>query len=164
MATNGSKLESGLPLKSVTIGVRYQPQYRVRDYMGTLTDAVLRAAGSPFNEKVFPFSETTPERQNLTDPETGNTLTVNQQDTLLGFRLDTDNLNDISELGKQFQTFILEPLRKICGVSQIVRYGVLVRFNEQKTVGLEYPSVRYRDPDLPGSKGFWFALQPSVAH
>jgi hypothetical protein len=151
---NITKVESSVPLKSVAMGVRYQAQFRVRDYMGTLTDAVLRAAGSPFTPTVFPYSEATPAGQNLYDPETANTLRIDQQDTLLEFRVDTDDLIRISELGKQFQTFILEPLHKICGVSQIMRYGVLVKFDEKKIVGLQYPSVRYKDPDLPVPKDF----------
>jgi hypothetical protein len=147
-------MESSLLMKSLALGVRYEPQYRVRDYMGTLIDAILHAASSPFSPTVFPYTEANPIGQDLFNPETENTLKVNQSDTVLEFNLGTTDLQTVSNLGKDFQTYVLEPLHKICGVSRIARYGVLVRFNEKSTSGLQRPTVRYKDPDLPVPKDF----------
>ena len=108
----------------------------------------------PFNPAVFPYSEASPTGQDLYNLETDNTLKISQSDTLLVFKLGTTDLQTVSNLGKDFQTYVLEPLRKICGVSRIARYGMLVRFDEKSTIGLQRPTVRYKDPDLPDPKDF----------
>lgn len=154
MESKAVEIESSVPIKSVVLGVRYEPQYRVRDVMGTLVDTILHAAASPFNPKVFPLSETGPIAQELLNPETGNSIKINQSDTLLEFALPTTELRKISTLGKEFQNFILGPLHKLCGVSRIVRYGLMTRFDEKGTQILQRPTVRYGDPDLPKSRDF----------
>jgi len=154
METDSKTLESPLLMKSIVIAIRYEPQYRVRDYMGSLVDAILHAASSPFNPTVFPLTEANPVGQDLFHPQMINNLKINQQDTLLEFQLGTKNLDTVLKLGKDFQTYVLDPLHKICGVSRIVRYGLVIRFDEKTTGNLQPPTVRYKDPDLPDPKDF----------
>ena len=52
--------DSVLPITRVVFGVRYERQYRVRDTIGALIDAVLRSPGTPFGPEAFPISQVLP--------------------------------------------------------------------------------------------------------
>ena len=150
----GKEMESALAIRSVVLGVRYEPQYRVGDFLGTLVDSILHATGTPFNPDVFPISNASPVSQELFHPEIQNALKITQSDTLLDFVLPTTDLRKIVNLGRDFQNYVLGPLHKICGVGKIMRFGMLIRFDERGVQDLERPTIRYSDPDLPAPRDF----------
>ena len=145
---------STLPIRSLALGVRYDPQYRVRDHMGSLVDAILHAVGTPFNPKFFPLTEADPFRQQLMNEETEDKLAITQSDTVLEFHTATEDLREIARVARDFQNFVLGPLYKVCGVHKMVRYGLLVRFDEKGIQTLQHPIARYGDPDLPKARDF----------
>jgi hypothetical protein len=70
------------------------------------------------------LSEATPTAYRLTDSE-NNALRLSTHDTVLQLALDSSNLERITQVGEEFQRFVLDPLRK-AGLANITRYGVLL--------------------------------------
>ena len=143
------KRVSALPIRKVALGVRYEPQYRIRDSIGALVDAILRTAGTPFGPDVFPVSEAGAHTHRLVNPDNDNTLTITQSDAVLDFTVSTTDLDHVTELAANYDRFVLQPLRKLCGVHRICRFGLLMRFDEKGSHLLQPPISRYSDQDLP---------------
>jgi hypothetical protein len=143
------EIESSLPIKSLVLGVRYEPQYRVGDSVGAVVDSILHAAGSPYDPNFFPLSNTSPVQQELFNPDSRDKLRINQSDTILELDFSTKDLKDIVQLAKDFNHFVLGPLHKISGLSRILRYGIVARFQESGTEALQRPTQRYADRELP---------------
>jgi hypothetical protein len=59
----------------------------------------------------------------------------------------TKDLKDILQVAKDFNHFILGPMHKIARLSRILRYGIVVRFQESSTEALQRPTQRYADCD-----------------
>jgi hypothetical protein len=57
-------------IQQLAFGVRYEPQYRVMDRIGTVIDEILRADGTPFGPETFPMTTATPQQYRLLEPET----------------------------------------------------------------------------------------------
>ena len=123
------KRMSPTPITRLSFGVRYEPQYTLRDRMGSVVDAILRTDGTPFGPDKFPLSTADANDQVLLDPEVGNILRMTQQDTILQLPLDTRNLDLIYQFGEDFDRYVLRPLREISKLSSIVRYGVLLNLD-----------------------------------
>ena len=77
--------QSRLPIEKVAFGVRYTPQYRVRDNMGTLIDHILRS--DQFGPETFPQSEAGPHRHTLRNPDNEGRLGRLAGRCTLGYRL-----------------------------------------------------------------------------
>jgi hypothetical protein len=137
-------------IAEVAFGVRYEPQFKVFDYLGELLDEVLRADGTPFGPDVFSQSQTDGNERLLVSPEKKRFLRLNQQDTILVWELDTRKLDDVLALAKDFHEYVLTPLRKGTDVSSIQRYGMMLRL--KKLTGLKNPPLaRYLSQDFTTS-------------
>ena len=77
-------------------------------------------------------------------------LRLNQSDVILEMRVDTRKTSDIETLGKHFSAFILESLRQVVNLSDIVRYGVLFRLEECHSALQETPIEHFIQTGLPG--------------
>lgn len=141
--------DSSLPISRVVFGVRYEPQYRVRDSIGRLIDTILGAKGSPFGPDTFPLSEAGAHTHRLVNPETDDSLTITQSDALLDLAMPTTTLGRVVQLAASFDTFVLSPLAEVCAVRNIHRYGMLVRFDDKGVHLMQRPVERYGDKDLP---------------
>jgi hypothetical protein len=118
------------PLASLAFGVRYQPLFSIRDRLGGITDAILRASGTPFNSDFFPMSSGGSYEHLLTDP-TGSSLRINQQDCILELQLGADDdLDRFAAWAEAFQEFVLRPLDEIGRVGGVVRYGALLKLGD----------------------------------
>jgi hypothetical protein len=53
------------------------------------------------------------------------------------------------QVAKDFNHFVLAPLQKIAHLNHILRYGIVVRFQESATEALQRPIERYADRELP---------------
>jgi hypothetical protein len=149
MADKPSRL-APISITQVAFGVRYEPQFKVFDYLGELMDNVLRAAGTPFGPDVFPQSQTDGNERLLVNPEKNRLLRINQQDTVLIWDLETRNLEDVLSLASGFAEYVLTPLRKETGVNNIQRYGML--FKLKQLTGLKNPPLaRYLARDFTAS-------------
>ena len=149
MEAKTADIDSSLPFKSVAMGVRYEPQYRIGDSMGTLVDSILHAAGGPYNPAFFPLSNASPVQQELFNPDTGDKLRINQSDTILELNIQSKELTKILQVAKDFSHFVLGPMQKIARLGRILRYGMVVRFDESGTDALQRPTRRFADPELP---------------
>lgn len=147
-----TKLRQMLPaeLDRIAFGVRYEPQLKLLDRLGTVMDEILRTDGTPFGGERFPLSETLPMQYRLLNPDNNSELLINSQDTILQVPLGTRDATRVIELGEDFQEFVLEPLRKQGNVRNIARYGALLQFKEDKgTTFVNPPIAHYLSSDFP---------------
>jgi hypothetical protein len=126
MADKTTRL-SLVPFAGVILGVRYEPQYKVFDYLGDVLDQVLHAEGTPFGPESFPFTRSSLDERVLVNDDKGHSLKINQQDAVLtwGFE-ETRNLESVHRLATNFHQFVLAPLRAI-GIRNIQRYGLVFK-------------------------------------
>ena len=137
-------------LYRIAFGVRYEPQLKLLDRVGSVMDEVLRQDDTPFGPERFPVSETLPMQFRLLNQDNNSELLINAQDTILQMPLETRDASLVNDLGKDFDEYVLRPLRKIGGVKNILRYGVLFRFKETKAAALENPPIsHYLSSDFP---------------
>jgi hypothetical protein len=136
-------------IQRLVFGVRYEPQYKLLDRIGTVTDEILRVDGTPFGPDTFPLSEVTSLRYRLLNAETTSELLVNSQDTILQIALKTRDESWIDQWATDFEEYVLGPLRHVGGVKNIVRYGLVVHFKEVSASSLSTPPItRYLMPDF----------------
>jgi hypothetical protein len=136
-------------IQRIAFGVRYEPQLKLLDKFGTLTDEILRAEDTPFGPDIFPLSAAEPLQFRLLNPDKEYELQINSQDTILQMRLNTRNASRIDVLAEEFDEYVLNPLREIGGVKNIARYGVLFHFKETYASSLKNPPIaRYISSDF----------------
>jgi hypothetical protein len=139
-------------ISQLAFGVRYEPQFAVTDRIGSLVDAVLRADGTPFGPETFPVSQASPTDHALLNPETDNVVRISHTDTILVWSINTRKLDEIHELGLDFENFLLRPVRQIAHLSNIVRYGFLVHVNDINESSLRNrPTTRYLSSEFPNA-------------
>lgn len=136
-------------IEGLVFGVRYEPQLKLLDTAGTVLDEILHAEGSPFDTDMFPFSEPGPLQYTLINNETGAKIGINAQDTILQMPVSTNDASQVNDLGRDFDNYVLTPLKKIGKLKNIVRYGVLLQFKEHKIVPENSPIARYLSADFP---------------
>ena len=139
---------SRLPIERVAFGIRYRPQYRVRDNLGAVVDQILRS--QPFGPDTFPQSDFGPTQHTLLNPVNGDHLTISQEDALLEIYLGTDQFSKVQEMGQDFNSIVAEQLKRVCNVSDAFRFGFLIKFEELKTDQYACPVEKYADPFLNG--------------
>jgi hypothetical protein len=137
-------------IQQLAFGVRYEPQLKLIDKIGEVFDEILRADGTPFGPETFPLTDANPLQHRLVNTETDSWLLINSQDTILQLLVKTRNESKVDEWARDFQEYVLRPLRKIGGIKNISRYGVLLHFKEEKATSLKNPPVkRYFSPEFP---------------
>jgi hypothetical protein len=147
-ASNTTKL-SPVPISRAIFGVRYEPQFSITDYAGGVIDEILRAEGTRFGPSVFPGLDTAPNEQTLSNPETKNFLRINYQDCILGFSMDgSRRLDDLQQLGNDFATYVLQPLRQLTGLGNIIRVGMVIQLADAHKALKVKPIEKYLAPDF----------------
>lgn len=141
---------SPFAIARLALGVRYEPQFRVFDFLGGLIDTVLRTENSPFGPKAFPSTETDGNERILVNNDTGNLLRVNQTESLLVWHFDaTRNMDELFSLAKAFDNIVLSPLRDEVGIANVGRYGLVLRLSPITNVKVR-PMEHYLAEDFPG--------------
>lgn len=134
----------------IAFGVRYEPQLKLLDKLGSVMDEILKEDGTPFGPEQFPLTETLPMQFRLVNQDDSSALLINAQDAILQMPLETRDANVVNELGKDFDDYVLRPLRKLGGIKNIARYGVLFHFKETKATGLSNPPIsHYLSSEFP---------------
>jgi hypothetical protein len=137
-----------VPVARVALGVRYEVRWSVADRLGAIVDRILRQGGTPFTPEMFPRTIREESSQTILNPETQDSLRITQQDTILDQHLDTRDLTAVTDLGEQFDRYVLTPLREVADVRDIIRYGMLFRLAEcQASLG-ESPVQRFLGNDF----------------
>lgn len=140
----------------LAFGVRYASQHKLLDHIGSVVDEILGAGGTPFGPETFPLSEANPLQHRLLNNDTNTFLLINPQDTILEMSLKTRDGSQVNEWGKDFQEYVLKPLKKIGGVKNIARYGVVLSFKEDKASSLKNPPItRYLSSDFPNANSLF---------
>lgn len=114
MEAKTAEIESSLPVKSIVLCVRYEPQYRIGDSLGALVDSILHAAGSPYNPKFFPLSTSSAIEQELFNPDSRDKLRINQSRHDLRARHFDKRLKGYSAIGKGFQSLRFRAYAQNC--------------------------------------------------
>jgi len=134
-------------MDNLAFGVRFEPQFALMDNSGQLVDAILRTEGTPFGPETFPLAQSSPTDRLLMDEDKN--IHITQQDAILQWEIKTRNLKKIEVLGADFQDFVLEPLRQVCKVRGVTRYGVLIQMRNIKIASLKNrPIDRYLAADF----------------
>ena len=139
-------------IQQLAFGVRYDTQFKLLDRIGEVIEEILQADGTPFGPDRFTLSDSAIYQYRLMNEKGDNWLTINTQDTILQLPMKTKNESQVDDWASDFQEYVLGPLRKIGGVRNIVRYGVLFRFKEEDASSLENPPVkRYLSTEFPSA-------------
>lgn len=147
---NNSEIKSLSPstITRVSFGVRYEPQFRLMDEVGAVTDAVLRTKGTPFGPDVFTNAISSATERALVNPDDGSLLRLTHTDAILQMPFSTRNMDRIRELGEDFERYVLRPLAEIPKISGIARYGVLLNFDQVRHLK-DRPTVHYLGREFP---------------
>jgi len=146
---SNSEIKSLSPstITRVSFGVRYEPQFRLMDEVGAVTDAVLRTKGTPFGPDVFTNALSNATERALVNEE-GALLRLTHTDAILQMPLSTRNMDRIRDLGEDFDRYVLRPLSEIARISGIARYGVLLNFDKVRHLK-DRPTVHYLGKEFP---------------
>ena len=137
---------SRLPIERVAFGIRYRPQYRVRDNLGAVVDQIL--GSRQFGPETFPRSEFGSTQHTLLNPQNGDHLTISQEDALLEIALSTSHFSKVREMGQHFNSIVTKQLKSVCNVSDAFRFGLLVKFEELSAEQYICPVEKYADTVL----------------
>ena len=150
MAADKTKRLFPMPISRVTFGMRFEPQWKVFDYAGGILDTILRSDGTPFGPDVFSQTNTGLNERMLLSPEKQHILRLNQQDAILIWNVDTRSLDEVVTLARQFDEFVLTPLRIDVGLGMIYRYGMVLGLKQM--TGVKNPPLnRYLAHDFTES-------------
>lgn len=139
-------------IQQLAFGVRYDTQFKLLDRIGEVIEEILRADGTPFSPERFPLTDSAIYQYRLINEKKDTLLTINTQDTILQLPMKTRNESQVDDWASDFQEYVLGPLRKIGGVRNIVRYGVLLRFKEEEAISIENPPIRrYLSTEFPSA-------------
>lgn len=141
-----------IPVEQVAFGVRFQPRFEVVDHVGKVIDRILRSNGTPFNPDVFPLSEREPGKHRLFNPDTGDQITLTHSDAIIEMRVDTRKTSEIESLAGSYATFVLDSLREVVRLRDIVRYGVLFKLEECRSVLQETPVEHFIQRDFQDAR------------
>lgn len=139
---------SPLIIDTIAFGVRYEPQWRIMDYMGSLIDEILRTPGTPFGPERFTHSRREADEQILINNETEERLRFNATDTILEIRIDSYDLKDILAIAVEFENRVLDILREKVRLRKILRYGMLFKFKECSSELSSKPIEHFIDNDF----------------
>jgi hypothetical protein len=139
-------------IQQLAFGVRYDTQFKLLDRIGEVIEEILHADGTPFGPQRFTLSDSAIYQYRLLNENGDSSLTINTQDTILQLPMKTKNESHVDDWASDFEEYVLGPLRKIGGVRNIVRYGVLFRFKEEDAISLENPPIkRYLSNEFPSA-------------
>ncbi len=132
-------------IDKVVFGVRYSPRYEIADRVGSIVDRILLTPDSPFGPTTFPLSQRDPDAQNLLNPDTNDSLSLTQSDTILQMHIDTRKIADVRKLADGYSAFILGSINDLVQLKNIVRYGVVFQLKECRS-SLSEPPTSYFIP------------------
>lgn len=119
-----------IAIEQIAFGVRFQPRYELLDSVGKIVDRILRTKGSPFDSNTFPYSSRDASEHRLINPTTGDNLRLTDSDAILEMQLKSRKTSDVKVLAENYSTYILDSLREVIRLQDIIRYGVLFRLEE----------------------------------
>ncbi|TGL90004.1 hypothetical protein EHQ68_06215 [Leptospira congkakensis] len=113
-------------LHSLAFGIRFRPNFKIEDELGSIVDEILYESNSTvFSPKNFPFTRNGINEKILINEKTGNYLLINNSNIILEIKDDTDI--SFEEIEKNFEKDILEIILKKRKVTAINRIGYLRR-------------------------------------
>lgn len=133
MVTEVKKYATG-----ISIGMRFGPSFSLCDESGSIVDYLLYTEGSYFNKEMFPRVSLNPFQVRVENPETGDYLSISQQDIVLNcnfsdtiVEIDQNmapiiRMEDISDINENFQIF-LDFLKEL-SIDRIKRLGYINRY------------------------------------
>lgn len=137
-----------IEIDQLIFGVRYERRHSVLDHIGAVSDEILRAKETPFGPDVFPLLQALPHEHRLLDPDSEALLRITASDTILILPTHLDNVEGLAKAASDFDTFVLEPLRRISKVSGIVRHGVVLNLSGESANLANPPIKRFLASEL----------------
>ena len=127
-------------LVGMVIGLRFAPNFSIRDNFGKLADLILYRKDSFFNPTMFPLLSSIVEETALSNEQTGDTLRINAATVVLIINIKNSlvTLNekpepvikyeDLSEIYKRFEKDIILGVLKSFSINRIQRIGLVHRY------------------------------------
>src|SRR5260370_29386022 len=84
-------------IQQVTLGVRFDTQFKLLDRIGGVIDEILRADGSPFGPDRFPLSDSAIYQYRLVNEKGDAYLLINTQDAVLQLPMKTRNESQVDD-------------------------------------------------------------------
>lgn len=127
-------------LVGIAIGIRFGPNFSIRDDFGNMADKILYKKDSFFNEKMFPVVGVNPAEISLNDDKSGDSLVINSRDIVLTCNIENQDLvqgtnikpkiklDMLPELNKRFEQDIIEGVLKEYKFNRIRRIGYINKY------------------------------------
>jgi hypothetical protein len=115
------------PITKTVFGLRFGPLWQIGGLLGAIVDDILRGSGTPFGPLTFPGSQEGPTVHRLVNPETNDSLTLTERDIILSMS-NRKTLEAVEQLGEQFSTYVLGPIRRRISLRIVSRYGMILEF------------------------------------
>jgi len=138
-------------VSQIAFGIRYQSHYTISDFSGSILDRVLHANRTPFGSDIFPVTQKDLFEHHLVHPANESLLRLGPQDTLLRLPIDTNDVEVVQSAAEDFENFILEPIREITNLGNILRYGFVLQLDCKTSDLLDSPINLYVPKEFSGA-------------
>ncbi len=127
-------------LVGMVIGLRFAPNFTIRDNFGKLADFILYRKDSFFNPTIFPILSSIVEETALSNDQTGDTLIINAANVVLSLNIKNPGVTvsekskpnikfeDLPDVYKHFEKDIIFGTLKSFNISRIQRIGFIHRY------------------------------------
>jgi len=118
-------------LVGIATGVKFRPNYSIKDHMGAIIDGVLYRKGSLFNYITFPFTSMSggSPQTTLDNPQTGDKLIIDSNNLILDIRFSDKIPKEKSDaLIEEFFKTVTQEIYKIVDIKEVFLLGVVRKY------------------------------------
>ncbi len=113
-------------LISIAIGVRFRANFSIEDQLGKIVDQILYSKDSYFSPKIFPEALTVTGKKILSNPKTGDRLTIDNSNVILEVVLgESFLLADRQEIIDQYERVMINRIMLEFDIKEIMRIGYI---------------------------------------
>lgn len=121
----------------LTLGIRFNRSFRVKDISGEIIDDVLYGSKSPFDAKFFPRVQETTREKIIFNEKTNDYLRINTDDIILGVSVDENFDEKFNWLKDEVAVYFKDVLFKNFELKNIRRVGIIFAHKIDKTTNLD---------------------------
>jgi len=126
-------------IAGLTLGIKYDKNFRIPDVAGSMVEDILRDKNSPFSVKdMFPRIQESPREKILYNPKTTDYLRFNTDDIILGFSIKDNFEKTYKWLVGSVIKYYKDNLFKTYGIKNFRRVGII--FHHKIPHAHEFPS------------------------
>jgi hypothetical protein len=116
-------------LVGLAIGIRFRHNFSLQDKFGVIADNILYKKESFFNPEIFTEINVSPFEMKLVDQSTGNFLTINTGNVILGFDFgDKIKVSDMEQVIDGFNADLIQGVLEKYNITGINRLGYIRKY------------------------------------